>query len=224
MRRRGFRFPFAALAVLAGAVSVAGASLLARPVPAFADDAKGGKALDFASLGKMLDGLGYGPKKAGEAYDVVQELGGGSYDLRIEISGSRKKLWITAFLLEVKEPDRVPADRWRALAAKNFSIQPAQFYLTAWNGLHMGYAIDNRGVTAGILRNDIQFLAEQLHATRDVWEESAWVFPAETEPSGPDAQPPPGGPGHPGTPEPRRGPPGRTPAPPPPPPESPERP
>jgi hypothetical protein len=124
---------------------------------------------DAAQLKSAIEGLGYETKalntEAGkEKYEFKLTRGGLDVPIAAEISPSKNFIWLTVFLGEPK------ADKALELLKQNGKIQPTNFYVTDKGSLMLGFAIDNRSMTAAILRQRIDKLTDDTVKTRSYWE------------------------------------------------------
>ena len=84
-----------------------------------------------------------------------------------EISASTNFIWITSFL---GKSDSTDAEKNLRLIKENANIQPSFFYVTAKGNLMLAVAVENRGVTAAILRRHIDKLVVDVSKTSYIWQ------------------------------------------------------
>lgn len=151
------------------------------PTPAVADPGR----LTDPQLFSLLQGLGVEPTKLSEvSFRVTVKQDAWTVPVQFALSRSEDRIWITAFLGEVKEAELVPAAALRALLSAYEKIAPAHFFLKeGGRKLHVGMAIDNRGVTAAVLRRDLDHLCAAIRATAEIWDAAPWTG-AVAEPEG----------------------------------------
>jgi hypothetical protein len=126
--------------------------------------------LDAAGLHKLIEGLGYDVK------DVTKNPGNERYEFKITrqgmdvpvaavISSSRNYVWFTVYL------GPAPTDPAKSLQLLklNYQDQPDNFYVTDSGNLMMGIAVDNRDVTAAIIRRVVEKLGDDVASSTDTW-------------------------------------------------------
>lgn len=131
------------------------------------------KALTGTELKAMVANLGYTPKdlepnpeKLKIEFTVTKE----SLDIPVaaEVSGSKRYVWLTAFLGDKSKMDAFEQKAVKLLD-KNFSIQPTMFYTTTKGNLMIGICVENRNVTPAILKWRIEKLVGDVASTEEVW-------------------------------------------------------
>ncbi|OJU62484.1 MAG: hypothetical protein BGO01_08375 [Armatimonadetes bacterium 55-13] len=125
--------------------------------------------VDAPALKGLIKDLGYEVKdlntEAGKekfSFDVTRPTL--KIPLGAEISPSKNYVWLTANLGEKKA-----TTKFEDLLVQNSKIQPNFFYITSSNRLMVAIAIDNRGITTGILRRIIDKLADDIVSTQSSW-------------------------------------------------------
>lgn len=123
-------------------------------------------------LKEKLQDMGFTVKtineKAGEEkYEVTHAGSGFNVPLGYEISPSTNFIWITAFL---GKADTLASEKTLAMLNENGKIQPSFFYITSKNNVMMAVAVENRGITAAILRRHIDKLVADVSKTSAVWQ------------------------------------------------------
>lgn len=113
--------------------------------------------------------LGYAVKNiagAGEAplYEFSAQRDGRTIPVSFSVSANTKYVWAQVRLLSTAVPQPVSV----AAMARAVEIQPSMFW-TRSNGLWLGLARDNRGVTAADLRSMIDDVLQNTLATQDIW-------------------------------------------------------
>jgi len=126
--------------------------------------------LDAAGLKNAITGLGYELKDIGtgpgkEKYQFVIEKGDLSIPVGAELSTSKNYVWLTVNLGE--EPGNL---NYKELLKRNAKIQPSFFYITANNSLMVAEPIDNRLITAVVMRRVIDKLTADVVDTKDLWQ------------------------------------------------------
>jgi hypothetical protein len=146
------------LAALSGAVAL---------VPFFQAPAE----IKPADLKPMLDGMGYESKvlnaEAGkEKYEFKLTKGGLDVPMAIEISPSGRYIWLTVFL--GKGPDAA-SPKNSQLLHQNAKQQPTQFYITDKENLMIALPVENRAMTAIILRRNVDKLVDDVVSSQAMW-------------------------------------------------------
>lgn len=122
-----------------------------------------------AELKSMVEGLGYETKvlnsEAGkEKYEFTIKLTDFNVPMGAEISPSGNYVWLTVFLGAMK-----PAHPFEELLRANGDIQPSFFYITKSGNLMMAVAIDNRQVTAAVLKRNVDKISADVSKTSKTW-------------------------------------------------------
>ena len=123
-------------------------------------------------LKEKLEQMGFAVKtineKAGEEkYEVTHPGSGFSVPVGYEISASTNFIWLTTFL---GKADTADAEKNLEILKENGNIQPSFFYITAKGNLMMAVAVENRGITAAILRRHIDKLVGDVSKTSALWQ------------------------------------------------------
>jgi hypothetical protein len=140
------------------------------------------QALNHESLGKILSDMGYEPKKISDTtYEVVVKRDGWSVYFRICFSNDKTKVWLISTLANIKDVNQVPAEPLAKLLMANNDHGPSAFYLAkvddknkAAKVLKIGRPVDNRGLTASLLRIEIDTLFSTIKETKELWSASGW--------------------------------------------------
>jgi hypothetical protein len=125
--------------------------------------------LDFAGLKQMVAGMGYEMNDLSETKMEVS-VTRDTWDIPVafEISGSTRYVWLTAYLGDVPE-DGLPGSQANDLLRKNFTIQPAHFYITEKGALMIALALENRAVEPAMLRRVMEKVASDVADNSDTW-------------------------------------------------------
>jgi hypothetical protein len=140
------------------------------------------QALTPDDLGKLLTDMGYEPKKIDDnTYEVIIKRDGWAVYLRCCFSSDKTKLWLISSLGDIKDINQAPADVLANLLIANFNHGPSAFYLEdadannkAAKRLKIGRPVDNRAITASILRQQIDAIFSTIRETKDLWKTSEW--------------------------------------------------
>lgn len=139
--------------------------------------AKAPAALTFESLGEMLTNMGFDPQAKeysnGHPYYLLNvETGDFSVTASVAISNSGSVIWISANLTNL--PDQMTVDPLlKVLESVNKLSGKAQLRKTG-NSIFIEYPIDNRNVTASVLRNELTEFGLSINATAPVCDTTKW--------------------------------------------------
>lgn len=128
--------------------------------------------LNAKQLKDMLTGMGYTVKdlntQAGsEKFEVALSSGGFNVPVGYEISPSGNFVWLTANLGKPKDSTSTMNAE---LLKQNGKIQPCQFYISTKGILMIGLAIENRGLTAAIMRRHTDKFIGDISKTSAYWQ------------------------------------------------------
>lgn len=129
-----------------------------------------GGVLTIANIRQMLESeLGFTTTNiAGAGEDPVYELSaqrdGMTIPVSFSVSPNAQYVWARVRLLSTAVPQQVAA----AAMTRAVDIQPTMFW-THSNGMWLGMAKENRGVTASDLRAMIDIVLGDTVSTRDIW-------------------------------------------------------
>lgn len=133
------------------------------------------------SLLTLLKNLGYEPEKVGVTYRIKIEKPKWNFVISISISSNTRKLWMSSFLAQVPDIEKIPQSAMMKLLETNSDIGPAAFVLVEDsknkpNGrwLKMQYGQDNRGITPAIFRTELDWFLERLQETGTTWSALPW--------------------------------------------------
>lgn len=132
--------------------------------------------LDGPKLKTTLEGLGHDLKV------LDSEVGKEKYEFKVtrdeldiyvaaEISPSKNYVWLTVFLGPAPKESE-PAAKFREMLKANSRIQPTQFYITASDKLMLGFAMENRTLTAQVFKRTIDKLVGDVVSTEDLWSQN----------------------------------------------------
>lgn len=132
--------------------------------------AQGGEELDAAKLKGMLLGLGYEVKDLSttvgkESFTVPAKTEGFNVPLAAEISPSKRYIWLSASLGNVK-----PTQKHEALLKRNGKTQPVHFWITESGLLKVGLALENRQMTPAQLKWGIDKVATDVGTSAADWQ------------------------------------------------------
>jgi len=128
--------------------------------------------IDAPKLKSMIEGLGYEVKEINkevgkEKFEFTLRTEGFNVPVGAEISPSKNYIWFTVFL--GKPPTDVA--KHTALLKQNQKVQPNFFYITESAGnLMMGIGVDNRAVTAVVIKRVTDKLAADVGKTASDWQ------------------------------------------------------
>ena len=150
----------ATCAVLASAVLVPGRLRAQQP-----------GAVDSLGLKTMVEGMGYETKPIKSdngKFEFTVKISGLDVPIGAELSGSKNLIWFTVFL--GKAPAETASTKFTEMLKRNFTIQPSSFYITDTGNLMMGIPVENRTVSAVVLRRWVEKLANDVGATKELWQ------------------------------------------------------
>lgn len=121
-------------------------------------------------LKTLIEGMGYTTKalneeKGKEKYEFTIKTEKFNVPIAAEVTASTNYIWFTAFL----GADKDDAATHAALLKQNFKVQPTVFYVTDKGNLMAGVPVDNRGVTAAVIKRVTDKLADDISKTSDIW-------------------------------------------------------
>jgi len=126
-------------------------------------------ALTNACLPATLTGMGYEPKALSSGFLVKVDRDGWTMYVQLVLSSDGSKLGFNANLGDVTEAD-VTADQWKDLLAANQDVDPSTFIYNRDNKkLYLHRVLDNRGLTAVVLRDQLEKYLTDLKSTEKVW-------------------------------------------------------
>ena len=149
-----------------------------------ADPAPVAGQINAEQLQEMLENLGYDVKveklASGNTLHWIKIKNKGStYEVNVNISPSKTKLWTSVGLADVKPEHLAQADRMVKLLELNQKTGPTHFYYYAVHKMiYAAKPMDNRGVTAKLLREHLEDLMTQLATTEEHWDVSKWTTTA----------------------------------------------
>lgn len=158
--------------VFAGGVCALGL-LGATVAPRFAPAQGAGTPAEAVQLRDMIKAMGY------ETRDLTTTPGKEKFEftiskddldipIAVEVSPSKRYIWFTVFLGELKDIKDFPS-RTEKLLRRNFDIQPCQFYVTNSDRLMLGLAAENRGIDPPLLRKSFEKVAEDVASSKPTW-------------------------------------------------------
>jgi hypothetical protein len=129
--------------------------------------------INLGKVKELLTGLGFSPRPSTDTGKVIKYIidnKGNSFNIptSFEISASTNYIWLSVNLGEA------PSDSCETntlLLKKNASVQPAFFYISSLRKLMMSIAIENRAVTAAVIKRCNDFIVKQVEATKDLWQQ-----------------------------------------------------
>jgi hypothetical protein len=127
-------------------------------------------ALNDAGLKQMLDAMGYEPKPLTKGFLIAIKRDTWTVSIQLVISSNGEKIGMNANLGVVENPDAVTAAQWRGLLAANEDVDPSSFYYSASDKkLYIHRVLDNHGVTAAFLREQIDNFYGNVKDTSKLW-------------------------------------------------------
>jgi hypothetical protein len=132
-------------------------------------EARAQTALDDAGLEKVLTAMGLQPKPLSHGFLVTVSKDKFTIPVQFVLSSDKTKLGLNANLGLVDE-GKVSAAQWMALMAANEDIDPSAFYYDLkLKKLYLHRTVDNRSLTAPILRTQLDNFAANARSTAPLW-------------------------------------------------------
>jgi len=127
-------------------------------------------ALTDDTLQKMLDAMGYEPKKLSKGYLIAIKRDSWTFNMQLTLSSDMSKLGFNANLGVVSNPQAVTAAQWMALLVSNKNIDPSSFYFDdEQKKLYIHRVLDNRGIAPAFLRQQIENFCGNMKDTAELW-------------------------------------------------------
>ena len=127
-------------------------------------------AVSDAELQKMLDNMGFEPKKLTRGYLITIKQDTWTYYIQILLSSDGTKMGFNSNLGVVENPDMVTAEQWKALMISNGDIDPSFFFFDKESKkLYLHRALDNRSLDAAFLRKQIENFSGNIKETAALW-------------------------------------------------------
>ncbi|MBS1709939.1 MAG: hypothetical protein JSS65_14595 [Armatimonadetes bacterium] len=128
-------------------------------------------ALDPNSLKAMVEGLGYEVKAINtepgkEKFEIPAKTANFNVPVAAEISPSKNYIWLTVHL-----GANSPTKKHEQLLKENANIQPSFFYITSKGALMMAQPLDNREVTAAIMKRCLEKIINDVDKTAASWKD-----------------------------------------------------
>ncbi len=155
--------------------------------------ASGGVALTTESLATMLENMGYEPKTGqysdGSKYlSLAVARGTWTFGIGLDISPDKSQIWLSSYLAEVKEPDKVKPEPLMKLLEANNSVWPCYFvYFTQSKGLSLYRPLKNLDVKPALLKNTLEAHMNAIETTAPLWDVAKWTDSAPAAPAAPAA-------------------------------------
>jgi hypothetical protein len=143
--------------------------------------APGGVVLTIESLSTMLENMGYEPK-SGQYNDGAKYLtisiprNTWTFAIGLDLSPDKSQIWLSSYLAEVKEPEKVKAEQVFKLLEANNSIWPCYFvYYTSSKGLSIYRPLKNLDVKPVLMKNTLEAHMNAIETTAALWDVSKWT-------------------------------------------------
>jgi hypothetical protein len=142
--------------------------------------------LTDAKLKEMLETLGYEVReektKDGLLFWIDVTVDGLKYNVSLQISPNKEKIWGIIPLADPKAEHLKMAERWVKLMQLNDEIGPCYFrYNENYKRIYMARPLDNRGVTAKILRDHLERHTDRCAETKAHWLIGNWDAKADAK-------------------------------------------
>ena len=127
----------------------------------------------------MLDNLGYDYRvektKGNTLHFIKISRKNLIYEVNVNISPSKSKLWTSVGLADIKPEHAAQSEKLLKLLELNQKIGPSHFYYYAPHKMvYITRPMDNRAITAKLLREHIDELMEQIVANEEHWDSRKW--------------------------------------------------
>jgi len=131
--------------------------------------------INSTKLKELLTGMGFTVKNINEAgkadkFEIKNSSEGLDIPTGYEISPSTNYIWLTVFLGKANYVDS--CERNTNLLKQNAAIQPCLFYITAKGNLMMGLPLENRAITAAVLKRCNDFISKRVGETKYYWQQN----------------------------------------------------
>jgi hypothetical protein len=177
---------------LALACGLASAGLARADAPGVPEPGK----LTVASLEKMLTDLGYDFKKSTSTdgkrtyFGLVVKQDNFTFVIDLSLDEQGSKLWFSCPLRTMEHPEKVKSERLWKLLEENDAIMPMSFSYDRSNSrFYLNLAVDNRGLTAKVLREELDRAMGVIRRTYAIWDSYQW--PELNDGAAPPANPTP---------------------------------
>lgn len=140
-----------------------------------------GVALTIESLPTFAQNLGYEVKKVNDnLYSIDASRDNFTLIVNVWCDKAQNKVWLFAYLREIPDLTKAPADSLLKLLEANNRIGPTHFYL-AKNFLYAGRAFENGVITPARFRQEVDQFFCDVQKTEDLWLVDKWSTPATTQ-------------------------------------------
>ncbi|HLJ55197.1 MAG TPA: hypothetical protein VKT77_09155 [Chthonomonadaceae bacterium] len=158
----------AAIAALLAATGITGRLHAQEPQDVAPPAVRG--SLTDAGLQQMLLDMGYEPRRLKQGYVVAIKQGEWVFNVQFLISPNREKVGLNANVGTVEDPAAVTASQWMNVLASNTDIAPSFFYYNKANKtLYVHRVLDNRCLTAGIMRQQVEAFTASIKDSAETW-------------------------------------------------------
>jgi hypothetical protein len=121
-------------------------------------------------LRTMLDNMGYVPKNLSKGYLIAISRDSWTFNIQLLLSDDNTKIGFNSNLGIVENPDSVTAQQWKELLIGSGEIDPSFFYLAKdAKKLFLHRVLDNRGIDAAFLRQQIESFCTSIKSTSKLW-------------------------------------------------------
>lgn len=135
------------------------------------DIRQSGISLTDESLRKMLDDMGFEPKKLTTGYLISLKRDSWTYHMQFVLSKDGTRIGINANLGSIPRLDDITAAQWLSLLEANEDVDPSSFYVSKSNQkLYLHRTLDNRAISAAYLRQQVDYFCSNIRETQKAWE------------------------------------------------------
>jgi hypothetical protein len=141
--------------------------------------------LTHETLKSRLDDMGYEfemKKSTGGTpmYLVTVNHADYRYVFYVSLSSDLKRMWVSAALRPLPQPEKVRADILEKILAKNYDLGPSYFVLKSNRYLYLERPLSNHGLNARRLRGELDDFMAAIRSTEPLWNPDK--YPAATTP------------------------------------------
>lgn len=128
------------------------------------------QSITSTQLKTMFGSMGFEPEEIGKGVFEIKTVSGNmTVYVVANLSQSGNKVWLSVNLGELSSEDQSDAPKLLALLRKNTELQPAHFFVSGKSNLRIGLPVENKSLTAPVLRKSVESLTESVFATRELW-------------------------------------------------------
>ncbi len=145
-------------------------ALCAKAVPA-QEKAKENR-LSLTEMKTMFENMGYEPKELSPtSFEVKIESNNQTNHVVMTLSPDGSNVWFNAYLVEVKNPEQVPAKAWLNLLEESQRVGPSHFvYYGDIKRIYLVRPMANIDITPVRMRATLNQFVQTIRDTRPIWD------------------------------------------------------